>query len=172
MFGLRPARAIGEALYAEATRQARQPGFYQAAGAPDTIEGRFELYSLHVVLLLHRLRAEGGAASEPAQALFDAYVGALDNTLREMGVGDLTVPKKMRRLGEAFYGRAKAYDAALAGRDRSALEGLLARTVFEGAEAAPSDALTDYVFASADSLAAQPLAAILEARPNWPVVPA
>ena len=120
MFKPRPAR-LGEALYEAATRQARQPAFYERLGAPDTVEGRFELYSLHVVLLLNRLKGEGDAA----QALFDTYVSALDHTLREMGVGDLTVPKKMRKLGEAFYGRAKAYQAALAEGDHAAVTALI-----------------------------------------------
>jgi cytochrome b pre-mRNA-processing protein 3 len=172
MFKARPVRVAGEALYEAATRQARQPEFYSALGAPDTVEGRFELYNLHVVLLLDRLKGEGGAAAETAQALFDAYVGALDNTLREMGVGDLTVPKKMRKLGEAFYGRAKAYDAILANRDPAELVALLERTVFEGAPGAGAEKLADYVRAAADSLRTQSLDAILDARPHWAMIPA
>jgi len=171
MFRPRPARLAGEALYEAATRQARQPGFYLALGAPDTVEGRFELYSLHVVLLLHRLKGEGGEASEAAQALFDTYVSALDNTLREMGVGDLSVAKKMRKLGEAFYGRAKAYEAVLAARDRTELAALIQRTVFAEASSDGCGKLADYVLAGADSLAAQPLGDVLEARPRWPEVP-
>ncbi|HEX4179789.1 MAG TPA: ubiquinol-cytochrome C chaperone family protein [Caulobacteraceae bacterium] len=172
MFKPSPARLAGEALYEAAIRQARRPEFYQALGAPDTIEGRFELYNLHVILLLHRLKGDRGAAADAAQALFDAFVGALDHTLREMGVGDLTVPKKMRRLGEAIYGRVKAYDTALAARDLAELSALLDRTVFEGAADAGRAAMAAYVLACADRLAAQPLADILEARPDWPAAPA
>ena len=172
MFKPRPARLAGEALYEAATRQARQPDFYRALGVPDSPEGRFELYSLHVVLLLHRLKGEGGAAAETAQVLFDTYVSALDNALREMGVGDLSVAKKMRKLGEAFYGRAKAYDAALAAGDRDDLAALIERTVFAEAPADRCADLTSYVLAAAAALASQPLEAILEARPEWPKVPA
>lgn len=171
MFKPSPARIAGEALYEAAIRQARQPGFYAALGVPDTVEGRFELYNLHVVLLLHRLKGADSAASETAQALFDAFVGALDNSLREMGVGDLTVPKKMRRLGEAIYGRVRAYDAGLAVQDRAAISALLERTVFEGAEGARRDEMTDYVLACAANLARQPLAELLDARPDWPAAP-
>jgi len=171
MFRPRPARLAGEALYEAATRQARQPDFYLALGAPDTVEGRFELYSLHVVLLLNRLKGEGSGAAEVAQALFDAYVSALDNALREMGVGDLSVAKKMRKLGEAFYGRAKAYDAILAARDRTELTALLERTVFADASNEGCGKLADYVLAGADTLAAQPLENVLEAGPRWPEVP-
>jgi len=172
MFRPRPARLAGEALYEAATRQARQPGFYLALGAPDTVEGRFELYSLHVVLLLHRLKGEGGEAGETAQALFDTYVGALDNALREMGVGDLSVAKKMRKLGEAFYGRAKAYEAVIATRDRTELAALIGRTVFADAPNAGCGKLADYVLAGADALAAQSLGDVLEVRLRWPEVPA
>ena len=172
MFGRGAARDAGEALYEAVVRRARQPGFYAVLGAPDTVEGRFELYNLHVVLLLCRLKGEADPAAETAQALFDAFVGALDHTLREMGVGDLTVPKKMRRLGEAIYGRVKAYDTALAARDLDALSALLERTVFEGAAGVGCARMAAYVLASADRLAAQPLADLLEARPDWPPVPA
>jgi cytochrome b pre-mRNA-processing protein 3 len=171
MFKPRPARAAGEALYEVAVRQARQPDFYGALLVADTVEGRFELYSLHVVLLLNRLKGQGRAAAEAAQALFDAYVGALDNALREMGVGDLTVPKKMRRLGEAFYGRAKQYDAILGAADRDELVALLGRTVFEGADGAACGKLADYVLAAAVELAEQPLEAILGGRVAWPAIP-
>ena len=171
MFRPRPARLAGEALYEAATRQARQPDFYLSLGVPDTVEGRFELYSLHVVLLLRRLRGDGGGAAEVAQALFDTYVSALDNALREMGVGDLSVAKKMRKLGEAFYGRAKAYDTILAARDHTELAALIGRTVFADVASDGCGKLADYVLDGADGLAAQPLEAVLEARPRWPEVP-
>ena len=172
LFRTRPAKASGARLYTAAVAQARRPAFYADLGVPDRIDARFELYVLHVVLLQQRLSGHGAEAAETAQALFDAFVGALDHTLREMGVGDLTVPKKMRRLGEAIYGRVKAYDTALAARDLDALSALLERTVFEGAAGAGRDRMAAYVLASADRLAAQPLADLLEARPNWPPVPA
>ena len=141
-------------------------------GAPDTIEGRFELYSLHVVLLLHRLKGIDEAAGETAQALFDIYLSALDNALREIGVGDLSVAKKMRKLGEAFYGRAMGYDTALAGGDRAEIRGLIERTVFDGASKDGLDRMTDYVLACAADLAGQSTASLLEGRPHWPDIPA
>jgi cytochrome b pre-mRNA-processing protein 3 len=162
----------GAALYEAAVRQARQPGFYGPLGVPDTTEGRFELYSLHVVLLLHRLKNQGPGAADTAQVLSDAYLGALDNALREMGVGDLAVPKKMRKLGQAFYGRATQYEAILAAGDRGELEALLGRTVFDGVGAAPCGKLADYVLAAAAGLAGQPLEAVVQAQPVWPSVPA
>jgi cytochrome b pre-mRNA-processing protein 3 len=164
----RPAETAGARLYAAAAAQARQPGFY-LAGVPDTPTGRFELYTLHVVLVLHRLKGQGEEAAEVGQALFDTYVANLDLALRELGVGDLSVGKKMRKLGEAFYGRAKAYDAAL-GRlpDTEPLRELIARTVLAGAEADPAQAIAAYVARGADRLAALPLAQVIAADLAWP----
>src|ERR1041385_1088071 len=114
LFRPRPAREAGRALYARVVDQARRPDFYARLGAPDTVEGRFELYSLHVLILLERLRGGGEEAAEVSQSLFDTYLSALDHALRELGVGDLSVGRKMRKLGEAFYGRGKSYGAAVA----------------------------------------------------------
>jgi len=165
----RPAEAAGRRLYAAAAAQARQPGFYTQAEVPDTPDGRFEVYTLHVVLLLHRLKRQGAEASEAGQALFDAYVSSLDHALREMGVGDLSVGKKMRKLGEAFYGRAKAYDAALeALPDLDALRALIARTALAGADEKGVDLLAAYVVGAVNRLAAQPLEEILSASIDWP----
>lgn len=167
LFSPRPAVLAGRRLYAAAVAQARRPGFYRDLGAADLPEGRFELYTLHVVLLLHRLKGQGGQAAETSQALFDAYLRGLDDALRELGVGDLSVGKKMRKLGEAFYGRAKAYDQALeALPDRSALEGLIGRTLDTGDCAA----FVDYVERAMRALAAQSLERILEGDLAWPQI--
>lgn len=159
----RPAEAAGRALYAAAAEQARQPGLYAALGAPDTANGRFEIYSLHVILLLHRLKGRGEAAGEAAQALFDTYVSALDDTLREQGVGDLSMAKTMRRLAEAFYGRVRSYDAALA--DRAELEPLLTRTVF--ADAGEAAGLAAYIHRAVEALAGQSDEDLLQGRVRW-----
>ena len=170
MFWSRAPRAsveAGRALYAAAAEQARRPEIYTALGASDTAAGRFEVYSLHVILLLNRLKGRGEQAAETAQALFDAYVGSLDDALREQGVGDLSMGKKMRRLGEAFYGRVKSYDAALSALpDPEPLRELLARTVLEGREA-PLAPLADYVRQSVDLLAVRSDEDILEGRLVW-----
>ena len=105
LFAAPPTQAAGQALYTASARQARQPVFYRDLGVADSGEGRFELYTLHVALILIRLKGQGAAAADAAQRLFDAYVRALDDALREMGVGDLSVGKKMRKLG-----RASSYD--------------------------------------------------------------
>jgi len=117
------------ALYGTIVAQARSPVFYAAYGVPDTVEGRFELIVLHLVLFLNRL-GRGGAAAPVGQHLFDVFCRDLDDNLREMGIGDLAVPRKMRRFGEAFYGRQAAYRAAFAATDERALEKALARNIF------------------------------------------
>jgi cytochrome b pre-mRNA-processing protein 3 len=172
LFKPSPDRVAGQALYEAAIAQARQPALYTDLRAPDTVEGRFELYTLHVVLLLHRLKGQGGEATRISQALFDAYLLALDETLREMGVGDLSVGKKMRKLGEAFYGRAKAYQAALAAEDVAELQALVSRTVYAGVEAPPCEALTAYIQRCVAGLAATPTGETLAARVTWPEIAA
>ncbi len=169
-FRPRSATAAGRALYAAAVARSRNPALYGALAAPDTVEGRFEIYTLHVVLLLDRLRGQGAAASDVSQALFDTYVKSLDYALRELGVGDLSVGKKMRKLGEAFYGRVKAYDEALAGLpDADPLRTVLGRTVFASREGADAGPLAAYAIEAAGALGAQSLAEVLEGRPAWPV---
>lgn len=167
LFRPRPAQVIGRALYSRAVAQARTPALYEALGAPDTAEGRFEIYTLHVVLVCDRLQNEGEYAAEVSQAVFDTYAKALDDALREMGVGDLSVGKKMRKLGEAFFGRAKSYLAAFAALpDRALLEALLARTVYAEAES-QAPALADYVIARRRALAAQPVDRLLAGELEW-----
>lgn len=171
LFAPRPATEAGRRLYAAAVVQARQPWFYAEAGVPDTYEGRFELYTIHTVLVLHRLKRQGLQAAETGQALFDAYLRDLDDALREMGVGDLSVGKKMRKLGEAFYGRAKAYDQVLSEPvDRERLSELIGRTVLAGRRTETAGLLAAYVARAVQALADQPLDGILGAELSWPAL--
>lgn len=168
LFKPRPTQAAGRALYAQTVAQSRRPALYADLGVPDTVEGRFELYSLHVYLILERLKGQGEAAADTAQALFDTYVSALDHALREMGVGDLSVGKKMRKLGEAFYGRVSSYEAALAELPATeALDALLARTVYEGADAARLADLRAYILAQRAALAGQAVDRLVAGEVAW-----
>ncbi len=168
LFRPRPAQTAGRALYTAVVAQARDPVLYSDCGAPDTVEGRFEIYSLHVVLLLERLRRQGALAAETSQALFDTYVRSLDDALREMGVGDLSVGKKMRKLGEAFYGRVKSYEAAFEVLpDAGPLQALLLRTVYDGVESADTGRLSAYILAQKAALAAAPLETLLAGQAPW-----
>jgi cytochrome b pre-mRNA-processing protein 3 len=169
LFQPRAAVEAGRRLYTVVSAHARQPALYLEGGVSDTPEGRFELYVLHTVLVLHRLKGEGPQAAETAQALFDAFVKNLDLALRELGVGDLSVGKKMRKLGEAFYGRVKNYDEALGQLpDDSLLRAVIARTVFADRQSAEPAAMAAYAIACAKALAAQPLQPVLDADLAWP----
>ena len=142
-----------QALYGTIVAQARTPCFYREYTVADTVNGRFDLIALHVMLVLERIGAEP-ALAELGQELFDRFWQDMDHNLREMGVGDLSVPKKMRELGEAYYGRAKAYRAALASGADGALAEALARN-FYSANSGDASRLAAYVRAVARDLAAQ-----------------
>ncbi|MDO1558694.1 ubiquinol-cytochrome C chaperone family protein [Brevundimonas sp. 2R-24] len=161
-------RQAGDRLYAACVAQARAPALYREMGVPDRIDARFELYLLHVVLVMDRLEREGDRGEDVSRALLGRFVSQLDDALREIGVGDLAVGKKMRKLGEAIHGRWRAYQAALAG-EGDPLETVLSRNVL-GEEQADASALAAYAAAARDRLAAQALDDLLRNGPNWPEV--
>ncbi len=170
-FRPRPARQAGRDLFKALSVQARRPVFYESFGVADTVEGRFELYVMHLVLVLHRLKGQGGEAAETSQATFDTFLRNLDEGLRDMGVGDLSVGKKMRKLGEAVYGRIKSYDRAFSEPDPvQALRQLIVRTVFQERAEEGAGPLARYASATAARFAAQPLAEVLQSRLDWPEV--
>src|SRR4051812_10770687 len=123
-------RGTIEAIYGMIVTQAREPGFYRDLGVPDTVNGRFDLLVLHLWLVLRRVRPTEGGVSL-SQALFDRFCEDMDANLREMGVGDLTVPKRMQAFGEAFYGRTAAYDFALT-EGREALAQAMCKNILNG----------------------------------------
>lgn len=134
MFRRRPHERPGFELYGAAVGAARSPALFSVLGVPDTLEGRFDLVSLHVGLLIRRLRTDGDARGAAlAQAVFDAMFADMDVNLREMGVGDMSVGKRVRGMWEAFHGRALAYETALDSADPQALAEALARNVWRAA---------------------------------------
>ena len=168
LFAPRAAVAAGRALYPPLIVQARNPLFFTEGAVPDTTEGRFEIYTLHLALIVRRLRGEGDMAAEVCQTLFDTFLSGLDDGLRQMGVGDLSVGKKMRKLGEALYGRLKAYDDALKpDAAPGELAEVLSRTVYASVEGAPAEKLADYARREDRALAAADLAAFLRGECPW-----
>jgi cytochrome b pre-mRNA-processing protein 3 len=141
-------------LYGAIVAQARNLAFYRDYGVPDTANGRLEMIVLHTVLVLSRLEAEGAPVRPLGQALFDHFCSDMDGNLREMGVGDMAVPRKMKAIGEAFYGRKRAYEAALAAPGLDALAAALGRNVDPGVGADRAARLASYVRAAAHMLAA------------------
>src|SRR4029079_6964767 len=106
---------------------------YLSYRVPDTVEARLDMILLHLVLVMRQLGADGASATL-GRALFDRLCQDIDANFREMGVGDLAVPRKMREVAEAFYGRAKAYEGALAADGLDMLASALARHVYGAAE--------------------------------------
>ena len=157
---LRPFRRSAEnrtiaSLYGTIVAQARLPIFYAEFGVPDTVTGRFDLIVLHLVLLLRRLEKMAGVGPALGQRLFDRFCCDLDDNMREMGVGDLAVPKHMRRFGEAFYGRQAAYLAALDAADQRDFENALARNILAEAASSKAASLARYARAVVRELDAQ-----------------
>ena len=144
-------RGTIEAIYGMIVTQAREPLFYRDLGVPDTVNGRFDLLVLHLWMVLRRLKpVEGGAGL--SQALFDRFCDDMDANLREMGVGDLTVPKRMQGFGEAFYGRTAAYDHALAAGEEPLAQSLC-KNILNGDRIEKARQLTVYAEAAIAALA-------------------
>lgn len=162
MFRRRPFERTGFELYGAAVAAARAPALFAALGIPDTVEARFDVISLHVALLIRRLRTDPDARGPAlAQAVFDAMFADMDLNLREMGIGDLSVGKKVREAWEAFHGRALAYEAALDSADAGALAEALARNVWrEEAPAGAAAGLAEVALAQAAHLAGQGIDAL------------
>ena len=158
------------ALYLALVAQARQPALYTDLGVPDSRDGRLELVYLHAILVMRRLRTEGRPGQELAQDLFDLLFRDLDRHLREWGVGDLSVGKKVKVLAQSFFGRATALDGPLTDGDRDAITDILRRNVY--AEVAEPDAaavagLGEYLLAQDRWLAAQAPDGLLRGKPTF-----
>lgn len=167
MFGLfrnRQRERIVSRLYDEILAQARNPALFLDHGVPDTVEGRLDMMILHVFLFVHRMRGEDVAAKDAAQELCDRFFTETDRALREMGVGDLAVPKRMKKIGEVYAGCASTYAAALGQPGEVALAAALARNVYgDAADREPrAAALADYVRRAATLLAGVPALDLVE----------
>lgn len=161
-----PAQRSIEAIYGMIVAQAREPSFYARFDVRDTVNGRLDMLILHLWLVLRRLQPVDGG-NGLSQALFDHFCADMDDNLREMGVGDLTVPKRMQAFGEAFYGRSAAYDLAFAAGDED-LAQALSKNVFNGEAMANARILAAYVREASERLAAADDAAIRKGAWTFP----
>lgn len=165
----RPNRVVTDALYDQIVAAARQTPFYSQWAVPDTPLGRFEMLAVHMMLFLERARRSGPALADIAQDLTDEFFKDVEHSLRELGIGDLGVPKRMKKLAKMFYGRAEAYRLALEADDRAALAAALARNVRPEAEAWPQAAeVASYMAAALDALGRQGDAAIQSGKVVFP----
>jgi cytochrome b pre-mRNA-processing protein 3 len=149
-------------LYGAIVAQARLPVFY-LRGVPDTVDGRFDLIVLHLFLVTRRLEKGTPHSVGLARALFDHFCRDLDDNLREMGVSDLAVPRRMRDFASAYFGRAKAYERALAGE--ADLAAALARNVFSRDNAdVGAQWLASYMTQQAAALDREPLEMLMQGQ--------
>jgi cytochrome b pre-mRNA-processing protein 3 len=164
---LAPAGTI-ETIYGMIVTQAREPIFYRDLGVPDTVNGRFDLLLLHLWLLLRRLRTVAQGGVELSQAVFDRF--CVDDNLREMGVGDQTVPKRMRAFGEAFYGRVQAYDQAI-DTGAETLAQAICKNILNGAGMDQARRLAAYAVAANEDLGQTGDPALLRGSFTFPEPP-
>lgn len=157
------------AVYRSIVAQSRQPRFYAEWGVPDTVTGRFDMISLHMALLFRRLRGRAGEKHEFSQAVFDLFFQDMDRSLREMGVTDIGVPKKIQKMGNIFFGLLAALDAAFAEGSPEAVESVLVRNVYGGQAHDGAKALAAYMMAQDTALAAESEADIVSGNLNMKV---
>ncbi len=169
LLGRRRARAeTASRHYAAIVAHARTPYFYSRMDVADSVDGRFDMIALHVVLLtrrLDRIRPEG---PKLGQAMFGVVFDDMDRNLREMGVGDLGVGRRVKTMAKALFGRARAYGDALDGKGD--LEAAVARNIYRAGEERPAavPAMAGYVRAAAAALDAQDDDALLSGHAVWP----
>lgn len=157
-----------ESLYLSAVEAARRPILFAELGVPDTLDGRYEMVALHTYLVLRRLKRDHAVSAELAQAVFDFMFTDFDNTLRELGVGDLGVGRRIKQMATGFYGRIAAYDAGMDGGD---LNEALKRNAY-GTLATADDQgvarLASYLRTADQVLAAQTAERLLAGRVSFP----
>lgn len=163
VFGEPPVQVAARRLYVLAVHQARQPEFYLQWSVPDTADGRFDMVVLHVVLVMRRLKRDHEQAAGTAQALFDLMFADMDQNLREMGVGDMVIGKRVKAMAKSFFGRLAAYDFALSAEDDIALCAALRRNLYR--KCSPGDgavtAMASYVRRESAKLEGLPIKALL-----------
>lgn len=172
LFGHRRRRQRAHALYVALSEQGRSPEFYTAAGVPDTPDGRFEMLALHTFLVLHRLKGRGREAEAMSREILDVLVDDLDRNLRETGVSDIKVGRRVRELAGAVHGRIIGYDLALE-EAGAALDRALARNVYRGAPPPDGAAfLAAYVEDAASDLEDQETADLVNGTVRFAAPPA
>ena len=130
--GLKGSDGSADELYKVIVQQARQPVFYLDCGVPDSIGGRFEMVALHAYIAMRRLKNIDDEGAQAAQSLFDTLLTDMDRYMREMGIGDLGVGRRIKALAISFYGRVKAYDEALLGEEGELVEALERNLLLDG----------------------------------------
>lgn len=182
------AQAVARDLYEAAVAQSREPAFYAVQGVPDSLDGRFDMIALHVYLVLRRLKRPAGGtdgeddsgrdAAEVGQALFDVFFADMDQNLREIGVGDMSVGKRVKAMARGLYGRIEAYDGGLAdagAEGEAALREALRRNLYGTCDTPPDDAalaaMAGYVRGTAAALDGAGMPGLLDGAVGFPPAP-
>jgi cytochrome b pre-mRNA-processing protein 3 len=166
----RDRRQTARSLYGSIVARAREPSLYAECGVPDTVQGRFEMIALHLVLVLRRLRDEGTRAERLARALTERFMVDLDDAMREMTFSDLAVPREVKRAAAALFDRHRTYLAALEQADPAALACAIENELayLQPGPALDARALADHVRSCARALDGQPATRILAGELGWP----
>ncbi len=154
-------------LYIKIVDQARQPVFYSDWQVPDTVDGRFEMIILHMFFVLQTLQNKNNEEAEAfAQKLFDVMFMDMDRSLRERGVGDLGVPKHIKRMAQAFYGRVFAYEEGLIDNDMSKT---IKKNIYNNIEVSDDiiEALTSYIKTQSKAINSQSIEAMFAGNIVW-----
>jgi cytochrome b pre-mRNA-processing protein 3 len=165
----RARREVAERVYRDLVKQARTPSFYRDLGVPDTPEGRFEMVGLHVALVVRRLRGAGAPGRALTQELVDLLFADVDEGLRHIGIGDLSMGKHVKRLAGYFYARLRALDEALDAVPVAPLAPMLRTNVYHNASPGQHQltALASYLLAADAALRVQPSARVLAGDIAW-----
>ncbi|MGZ9097738.1 MAG: ubiquinol-cytochrome C chaperone family protein [Micavibrio sp.] len=168
-----PEQVAAERLYAALAAQSRQPVFYADLGVPDSVDGRFDMILLHSFIVMRRLGREGKAARSLSQAIYDVMFVDMDRAVREMGIGDLSVKKHIRRMMKAFNGRVAAYESGL--DDVAKLHEALRRNLYGTVkDQVPGDtlkAMADYIVSSVQHFDSTDLALLMDGQVSWAELP-
>lgn len=159
LFGSNERRQRTDALLKAITVQARQPVFFEQLGVPDTLDGRFDMMALHGFLAFRALQQRGRDGRTLAQDTTDLMFSAFDDAIRSLGVGDMGVPRRVKTMAKAYFGRSTAYEAALHAGDHAALTDAIHRNLYRGADVGSDklDTMARYVMREAQRLATLPL---------------
>ncbi|PWC85886.1 ubiquinol-cytochrome C chaperone [Azospirillum sp. TSH100] len=168
------AAAVG-GLFTAIVRQAREPGFYRVLAVPDTLDGRFEMVALHLLLVMRRLKGQGSEAGKLSQRLYETMVDDFEKSLLEMGAGDSGIARRVKTMARGMAGRIRAYDEALADSDGRRLEVALDNNLYGTVDPVPEGvlaAMAAYVRACAAVLDAQPLESLMTGEVRFGQAPA
>lgn len=167
-FGAKPHEETARTLYASIVAQARRPEFFVDCGLPDTVDGRFDLLVLHVFLVMHRLKRERAETAALSQALFDVFFQDMDESLRELGAGDMGIGRRIKAMAEGFYGRSLAYEQALE-EEGDGLELCIRRNLYGSVDAGreQAQAVAHYIRDEAARLAGQTLQRLLRGEVSF-----